>query len=252
MLASVKALAHKTLQQVGCDVVSTRTARPVHMGSEQILGSYPPFDAWWRVGKPANFFIHDGYRHRFEAPNYDATGKDHLWQWEVYQFGREVCDREGIQTVCDIGCGTGFKLVKYFHDLTTVGIEVAERCRYLRKRWPNRHWMAVNSEAFPPFPVEMVIAADVIEHLPNPDELLRYIEKLAPRYVVISTPDRNLFRFGTHDGPPLNPTHMREWSFAEFHAYIGSHFEIEEHFISFPAQATQCILCLPRLARQTE
>jgi hypothetical protein len=249
MLASLKALAHQALQKVGYDLVNTRTARPVHMGSERVLGSYPPFTNWWCVGKPSNYFIHDGYRHRPEAPNYDATGKDHLWQWEVYKFAREICDREGIQTVCDIGCGSGFKLMKNFRDVTTVGIEIAETCRYLRKQWPDRQWMIMDPNAVPPFPVEMVISADVIEHLPNPNELLAYIEKLEPRYVVISSPDRNLLRFGVHDGPPMNPTHTREWSFAEFHAYIGSRFEIEEHFISFPAQATQCILCRSRQQR---
>ena len=60
-----------------------------------------------------------------------------------------------------------------------------------------------------------------------------------------STPDRNLLRVGTHDGPPANPAHVREWSFAEFHAYIAQSFRIEEHFISCAAQGTQCLLCTP-------
>jgi hypothetical protein len=47
--------------------------------------------------------------------------------------------------------------------------------------------------------------------------------------------------FGTH-----NPAHFREWSFVEFEAYVRSHFDILEHFISNSAQATQCILCSPR------
>lgn len=246
MLASVKLLAHKALRRVGYDVISVRTARPVHFGSEHVLGSYAPFRAWWCVGDPSNYYIHDGYQHRKDAPNYSAPGKDHAWQLEVYQFAREVCDREGLQWVCDIGCGSAVKLMKYFQELNTIGIEVSETCQYLRRRWPNRPWMVADSNVPPSFPIEMVIAADVIEHLSDPDDLLLYVEKLRPRYVVISTPDRNLLRFGTHDGPPLNPTHIREWSFAEFHAYIDSRFEIEEHFISFPAQATQCILCRPR------
>jgi len=246
MLAAVKALAHKALRHMGYDLINVRTSRPVHVGSERVLGSYPPLGTWCRVGTSSNYFIHDGYRHRLEVPSYDATGNDHLWQWEVYQFAREICDRERFHSVCDIGCGSGHKLMKYFQDLTTVGIEVAETCGYLHKRWPNRHWMIAGPDAVPPFPVEMVIAADVIEHLRDPDQLLLSIEKLASRYIVISTPDRNLLRFGTHDGPPLNPTHTREWNFAEFQAYVESWFDIEEHFISFAAQATQCILCKPR------
>jgi len=242
----MKLLAHKALQRVGYDLVNTKSQRPIHVGSDRILGSFAPFRTWWYVGPPSNYFIHDGYRHRLRAPNYDATGKDHLWQCEVYQFAREIFDREGLESVCDIGCGSGFKLIKHFREFRTVGIEVAETCCYLRRQWPDRQWMVMDSESRVPFSVDMVIAADVIEHLRDPDELLLYIAKLAPRYAVISTPDRNLLRFGTHDGPPSNPTHIREWSLAEFHAYIGSRFEIEEHFISFPAQATQCVLCRPR------
>jgi len=55
--------------------------------------------------------------------------------------------------------------------------------------------------------------------------------------------DRNLLRVRTHDGPPKNPAHVREWSFAEFHAYIAPWFHIEHYFISCAAQGTQCLLC---------
>jgi hypothetical protein len=93
---------------------------------------------------------------------------------------------------------------------------------------------------------DLVIASDVIEHVPDPDALLQYILCIAPRSVILSTPDRNLLRLGTHNGPPLNPTHLREWSMAELHAYLSVFLEIDEHFISSAAQATQCVLARPR------
>src|SRR5262249_10784748 len=162
LMASMKLLAHKALQRVGYDLVNTKSQRPIHVGSDRILGSFAPFRTWWYVGPPSNYFIHDGYRHRLRAPNYDATGKDHLWQCEVYQFAREIFDREGLESVCDIGCGSGFKLIKHFREFRTVGIEVAETCCYLRRQWPDRQWMVMDSESRVPFSVDMVIAADVI------------------------------------------------------------------------------------------
>jgi len=69
---------------------------------------------------------------------------------------------------------------------------------------------------------------------------------LNSKYILFSTVERNLLRVGTHNGPPMNPTHVREWNFAEFDAYISSRFEVLEHFISNSAQATQCLLCTPR------
>ena len=93
--------------------------------------------------------------------------------------------------------------------------------------------------------MDLVIVADVIEHVDHPNELLAYIGKLQPSYIILSTPDRNLIRNGTYNGPPGNPAHIREWSFVEFHAYVSQLFYIKEHFISCAAQATQCVLCVP-------
>jgi hypothetical protein len=137
--------------------------------------------------------------------------------------------------------------MQYFADLRTVGVDVAETCARLKERWPGRSWVE-GFEAALPFQPELVIASDVIEHLVNPDELLIYIKKLRPRYIVLSTPDRNLMRYtGAHNGPPINTAHIREWSFAEFRAYVQEFYDIDEHFISYPAQATQCVLCRPRM-----
>lgn len=247
-MEAVKLLVHKVFRTFGYDVFSMQSHRPVLFGSPAILGSFPPARQHSLVGSPENYFIHDGYRHRKEGKHFDDTQFSGEWQLEVYQFAREICDREGLKTVCDIGCGSAYKLLRYFRDLSTVGLDVRETCEYLRKRWPDRHWMESDFVARPPFPIDMVIASDVIEHLTNPNELLLYIQKVEPRYAVLSTPDRNLLRNGTYDGPPHNPSHVREWSFAEFNAYIGHFFEIEAHFISFPAQATQCVLCKPILA----
>jgi 2-polyprenyl-3-methyl-5-hydroxy-6-metoxy-1,4-benzoquinol methylase len=97
---------------------------------------------------------------------------------------------------------------------------------------------------------DLVIASDVIEHLLEPDEMLKFIvDKIDPRYVVISTPDRNLLRYGIHNGPPLNAKHIREWSMPELHAYLSEFLEIIEHFISSAPQATQCVLGQPRRRR---
>lgn len=244
--ALLKRTVRHPLRRFGLDIVRyDGMSRPIIDGSPAILGSFPPWPQ--RVGTFENYFIHDGYQHRAE-PCYsiDHPGSGERWQLEVYKFAREICERDLLKTVCDIGCGSAFKLMKYFGDMTTVGMDVPQTLRLLQKRWPDRCWLVSDFRVTPPFPVDLVIASDVIEHIVLPNELLSYIEVLAPRYIVLSTPDRNLLRLGTHNGPPQNQAHVREWNFAEFDAYISHFFEIEEHFISFPAQATQCVLCKPR------
>jgi hypothetical protein len=170
-------------------------------------------------------------------------------QLEVYEFAREICDKESLSTIVDIGCGSAFKLLKFFGDRKTVGVDVQQTCEWLRRKYPSRTWLEPDSlGGLNGHSTDLVIAADVIEHLEDPDRLLTTIEQLNPRWAVLSTPDRNLLRLGTHNGPPINPTHIREWSFFEFAAYIEDRFEIMEHFISCAPQQTQCVLCRPRNA----
>ena len=243
----MKTPARKTLRRLVHSVLPFTHERPSNTkGSPTIVGSFPPRELYARVGTPENYFIHDGYRPRTEAIYFDDTASEDQWQLEVYQFAKEIADLRHLTTVCDIGCGSAHKLLRYFRALETIGVDVPKTCEYLRTKYPDRLWVDWNCEIVPPMRVDLVIAADVIEHLVNPDELLKYIQKLQPKYAVISTPDRNLFRYACHNGPPTNPAHIREWSFAEFDAYLSRFFEVEEHFISFPAQATQCALCRPR------
>jgi SAM-dependent methyltransferase len=213
-------------------------------GSDEILGSFPSYGELSSIGTQQNYFIHAGYQHRSAQGYFNDLANTDQWQDEVYRFAREVADRYGLRSVVDFGCGSGYKLLKYFDNHETIGIDVAETCALLQKRHPDRQW-TVSDFSQPTGAmghVDLLIASDVIEHLIDPDALLRWILRTAPSFVVLSTPDRNLLRAGTHDGPPLNPMHVREWSMAELHAYLAESFDIVEHFISNPSQATQCVL----------
>ena len=221
--------------------------RPIVQTPEPILGSFAPHSLYDRIGERADFFIHAGYRVRNDNQLFDDTDNSDDWQAEVYEFAREIAERDGLGKILDIGCGSGYKLLKYLGDKDTYGAELPRAYEYLKRKYPDRQWRLSDFQSIE-IDVDLVIASDVIEHLPNPDELLTYIQRLQPKQIVLSTPDRNLLLCGRHDGPPINPAHVREWSYFEFRRYIEEFFEIEEHFISFPAQATQCLLCKPKSA----
>ncbi len=240
--ATVKATGQHILEKFGLYL----TNRPVVVGRDSILGSYAPYGQLSTIGSRSDYFIHEGYEHRREPRYFDATSSTDDWQDEVYRFAREIADQFNFRSVIDIGCGSGFKLLKYFRDCATIGIDVPETCSVLKDRYPNRRWAVADFSALTVPQADLVIVSDVIEHVPDPDALLLYILRLAPRSVILSTPDRNLLRMGTHNGPPQNPTHLREWSMAELHAYLSVFLEIDEHFTSSAAQATQCVLARPR------
>jgi hypothetical protein len=202
-----RTLARKALHRLGYALVPLDYARPTNtLGSPTISGSFPPRRIYSSTGNRENYFIHAGYSSRRKAMYFDDRAAGDEWQREVYKFAQEIAERERLNTICDLGCGSGSKLMRNFRNSTTVGIDVAETCKHLRARWPDRSWLEWNPNNIPQVPIDLVIAADVIEHLVDPDELLLYIQRLCPRYVVVSTPDRNLLRYGCHDGPrPTQP-----------------------------------------------
>jgi hypothetical protein len=209
-----------------------------------VTGTFPRHTDYSRTGNPQDYFIRPGYRHRTEAIYFDDRGNTDKWQRRVYRFAREVFDQHRLKVVCDLGCGSAYKLVRYFGDCNPIGMDVATTCVWLKKKYPRYTWMELDFKAAPPLKADLVIAADVIEHLLDPNALLSYISSLEPKYVVLSTPDRNLLPT-EYDGPPTNRAHIREWSFLEFETYVSSRFDVLEHFISNAAQATQCVLCSP-------
>ena len=226
-------------------VVPVQESRPCAWGVLPVSGSFAPVGEHACVGSAKNYFIHDGYQTRLENQYFDDTPSTNESQLEVYLYAKEIADRENLSSVCDIGCGSAYKLLEHFGNLRTIGIDLPKTCAWLRKRYPDRQWLESDFCTTPEVDVDLVIAADVIEHLAEPDQLLAYITRLQPRFVVLSTPDRNLLRNGTHNGPPSNPAHVREWNFSEFEVYIRHHFEVLDHFISSAPQATQCVVCSP-------
>jgi len=240
-MQTLKSSVRSLLHHLGFDVVRYRPIVP-----KPVYGTFPPHSEFLCIGREVNYFIHDGYQHRQQVSYFDDTPNSDGWQLEVYKFAREVADQFRLETICDIGCGSAHKLLTQFSDRRIIGVDVAKTCDWLRARYPEHRWIEADFAGTPPISPDLVIAADVIEHVLYPNELLSYIVRLRPKFIVLSTPERNLLCRGTHNGPPSNLAHIREWNFTELHAFLENFFEVREHFISNAGQATQCALCVPR------
>lgn len=182
-----------------------------------------------------------GYLHRRNVVAFDDRQNTDEYQNEVYQFARSFYDERGLNGVLDIGCGSGFKLMKYFGDQPCAGAET--NTAFLCETYPDARWFEVFQEEWKLFPAELIIAADVIEHVPDPDAFLRnLLEHRRAQWFIISTPDRSLDNSPWTFGPPPNECHFREWSFEEFAGYIGQYLHVHRHFISNEDQRTQTVL----------
>lgn len=186
--------------------------------------------------------------HLFE-PYDDRHVDDSLkWQREVYEWARRLFIASGYGHVVDFGCGTGDKLVAYFDELPNVralvGIEeTAEKVRFCYSRHHDRKisWLRWNEwpkkTALAP---DLIICADVIEHVERPDRLLQFLrDRKAERYI-FSTPARERLRRKL--GPPTNRGHWREWETEEFVRLLGDYgFEVlESRLLSTSTQTHLC------------
>lgn len=194
-----------------------------------------------------------GYKERLDNEAFDDTGLTDEFQKEVYEYAAQVYDRESgmgkVHGVIDVGCGSAYKLMKHFSDTWTLGIDTAPTVEWLKNTYKGRNWEVCNFSHVNAGLLEgsLVICSDVIEHIPDPDQMMVYLRRMCPVKLILSTPDRDLLPYIQADfkksGPPVNPCHVREWNFKEFEAYVQQFFVMDAHFISNREQGTQVMLC---------
>lgn len=189
----------------------------------------------------ATYCMAPNYIHR-ESPAYcNQRSATDEWQKEVYAEARRLADDFHLDNIVDVGTGSGWKLLENFGDKRTIGLDIGDNYEWLRKFYRGREWGLCDFVTDLPFKPDLIIAADVIEHLPDPDVLLDFIKRHNPRFAVISTPARDMIPYERDGrGPPRNPCHVREWTRDEFWEYLTIRgFTIRNHFISNADQWTQ-------------
>uniref|UniRef100_A0A6C0FFH2 Methyltransferase n=1 Tax=viral metagenome TaxID=1070528 RepID=A0A6C0FFH2_9ZZZZ len=206
--------------------------------------------------KPINYKIRPNNTH-FD----DSKCHNDKWQKEVYVYASEIMEKKGFNKIIDIGCGSGYKLIKYLGKYETIGYETEPCISFLRKTYPNNKWInsgepstSFNNEGDKQS--DLIMSSDVIEHIADPDELINYMKSFSCDYFLISTPCLEMFvnhhgwaRYGIEqklellDGPPNNTAHVREWTFDEFKMYLSKHFKILESYLGKKQIYCQWHLC---------
>lgn len=164
----------------------------------------------------------------------------------VYEFAAKVVCENGLTSLLDIGCGRGTKLLKYIYPVCNdvMGIDITKFDRWLTDDIENP--TLILDRKF-----DIIICSDVIEHLVDPDKLFPYIKKFSnpETFIILSTPNRTVYRGKDHSGPPHNESHVREWNKEEFEEYIFcSGLEILKSFMAedSPNGTKGCLFYLVR------
>jgi SAM-dependent methyltransferase len=164
----------------------------------------------------------------WEEPSLNNT----LYQEPVYRWAAQLVRRGGWSSVLDVGTGSGVKLEKYLLPVTptTVGFDQGSGIALARTRCPAIEWIDGDLMAdadWQPLAgrrFDLLVCADVIEHVEQPVFLLRRLAELLADggQLLISTPDRMRFDLPTPLGPPNNSRHVREWTRDEFELLLES------------------------------
>lgn len=192
------------------------------------------------------YCINDSYQARTQYHHYDDSLEEDQWQLEIYLHALGLMKKNKFKSIVDIGCGSAYKLVTYLGEYETIGLELPVNVEKLQRKYPERRWNVSNFSAKPDMTTDVVVCSDVIEHLVDPDELLDYIKGISYKYLILSTPDRNLVYKPSDEGyygPPRNEAHVREWNYKEFGEYISTHFNVIDHRVTNLGQFTQMIIC---------
>lgn len=194
----------------------------------------------------SRYAIVDSYMSPSKYFHYNDLDETDAWQLEVYLFALGLIIKNDYSSVADIGCGSAYKLITYFKDYKTIGVELPENIKRLTEKYPNKLWLETDFSLRNELNVDVIIFSDVIEHLVNPTKALEYLQCQNFKYLVISTPAKE-FLYKDNDpfyfGPPKNQAHQREWTMQEFRDYIGRFFKILDHRLTNYSQSTQMIVC---------
>ena len=164
----------------------------------------------------------------------------HFFQFHVYELAKKIALKTGAKDILDIGSGPGTKLKKFF-DLKQFQITLFDQPgmeKVVAKTIGDVEFFGVNLENRDfsnQKQYDLIICADVIEHLEDPDSLLEIIKKHLKQSgtCIVSTPDRDMCR-GLKNMQSPNKAHVREWNKPELIEYLKSrNFNVEKHY-NFP------------------
>lgn len=205
------------------------------------------------IRPPEDFCLPAGYRQQDAAYSRDVgLGEHEYWtdervrtsaafQYHVYAWAARIIGERALASLLDIGCGPGTKLASLIapvcDDIEGIdqpaGVAAAER---LGAPGTYRSVDLETPEVAPWRAFDLVLSADVIEHLLDPDPMLDLIRACchAGSLVLLSTPCRARLH-GRGCMASNKPEHVREWASGEFVRYLESRGFVVEAQRFFPA-----------------
>ena len=143
------------------------------------------------------------------------------------------------QAILEVGCGEGEileRLAARYPHARLVGIDLPDDG--LRAEWTRRGLPAEEGDAtalrFADGEFDLVLAIEVLEHVPQPQRALAELARVCSNTAVLSVPLEPVWRMGNMArGRYLRqwgntPGHVNHWGRRSFRRFVGSRFTVDE------------------------
>lgn len=144
---------------------------------------------------------------------------------------------ESPSRILEVGVGEGEvadRVARRYPDASVTGVDLPDPT--LADHWSSKRFAATfaDIEALPfgDATFDLVLAIEVLEHVPNPSAALRELGRVARRDVVLSVPREPIWRVanmarGKYWGDLGNtPGHIQHWSRSGFVKLVGDHLDV--------------------------
>lgn len=211
------------------------------------------------------YYIKPGYCPNQQALTYEKDLKGTYWtetrinsainnQYYVYQYSLGLLRKYKYNSILDVGSGPPTKIKQFFtlYCKDIVLVDQPSLRQLVKQILPEAQFIEADLENIDLNLLnkfDLIICADVLEHLLNPDNCVNFIKKhLASNgLAVLSTPERDYLR-GRNCNHSPKPEHVREWNSQEFVQYIASHgFKIVKQLWFPQVKLSQTEFILSRL-----
>jgi SAM-dependent methyltransferase len=160
----------------------------------------------------------------------------------------ELWDLAKPHSVLDVGCGEGVltsEWAKRLEQGRIVGIDLDDpklRAEWDKRRRPNLEYRAEEATrlSFADGEFDMATAIEVLEHVPQPEETLAEMARVADRWLLVSVPREPIWRmvnmargaYWTSFGN--TPGHVNHWTKVGFKSLLTQFGAVEEIRSPFP------------------
>jgi hypothetical protein len=179
------------------------------------------------------FFIKPGYCARTShAPTAESRSlaTDLVQASDAYALAAFLAARTEAYAIINIGdhANPQRMMLPGVREISIDLCQIVDNCAPV---FSNAIWIGTDLGSGQPIQVDaadidqsVIVCANVIERLLDPSALLAFLSSVAGRAhaTIITTPERDVVRGQRDNGPPADPSHVREWNTGEFEQLLDA------------------------------